>query len=269
MIIARIFPKKSENFKSFQPFFQNLGDNMDSGGWIRIFSFWTLIVAGIVLNMDLENRYVYWNWEGWELGFGKLIVASFIYFYFLNPNNLWIIGARRLKNKEIVIHSIIAFVLLYIGSIGSNSLLPNFMGILSYLIAFLSCLLIFQFPLALDKDKGIWNCFDWNNKMQYFLLSLLLMVASVILGVFLDDPIMSTAGTVSVAFPLVGLIWPNHVRHLQRARFFPLFTFSMFLCVRAPWFLIPLCILFFLIRTINYFRFGIVYPSFGVDFLED
>ena len=148
-------------------------------------------------------------------------------------------------------------------------MIPNFFGIFPYFTAFLSCLLIFQFPLILDEDKGVWNYFDWNNKVQYFSLSLILMIASVLLGVFLDDPIMSTAGAVSVAFPLVGLIWPNHVRHLQRARFFPLFTFAMFLCVRAPWFLIPLGILFFLIRTINYFRFGIVYPSFGVDFLEE
>ncbi|MGY8783049.1 MAG: hypothetical protein ACKVHA_06530, partial [Fidelibacterota bacterium] len=66
-----------------------------------------------------------------------------------------------------------------------------------------------------------------------------------------------------------ALIWPNHVRHLQRARFYPVFTFSMFLCVRAPWFIIPLLVLFFILRTINYLRLGITYPSFAVDFLED
>jgi hypothetical protein len=44
MIIARIFPKKSQNFKNAKPFFQKIGDSMDSGGWIRLFSLWTLIV---------------------------------------------------------------------------------------------------------------------------------------------------------------------------------------------------------------------------------
>ena len=63
MIIARIFPKKSQNFKNAKPFFQKIGGSMDSGGWIRLFSLWTLIVAGIVLNMDFENRYVYWSWS--------------------------------------------------------------------------------------------------------------------------------------------------------------------------------------------------------------
>ena len=86
MIIARIFPKKSQNFKNAKPFFQKIGDSMDSGGWIRLFSLWTLIVAGIVLNMDFENRYVYWSWSGWESGFVKLVVASVVYLYFLNPN---------------------------------------------------------------------------------------------------------------------------------------------------------------------------------------
>ena len=185
MIIARIFPKKSQNFKNAKPFFQKIGDSMDSGGWIRLFSLWTLIVAGIVLNMDFENRYVYWSWSGWESGFVKLVVASVVYLYFLNPNNLWIIGSKRLQNKEIIIHAVIAFILLIFGNVGLNSMIPNFFGIFPYFTAFLSCLLIFQFPLILDEDKGVWNYFDWNNKVQYFSLSLILMIASVLLGVFL------------------------------------------------------------------------------------
>ena len=64
MIIARICPKKAQNFKKAKPFFQKIGAYIDSGGLIRLFSLWTLIVAGIVLNMDFENRYVYWNWSG-------------------------------------------------------------------------------------------------------------------------------------------------------------------------------------------------------------
>ena len=138
MIIARIFPKKSQNFKNAKPFFQKIGDSMDSGGWIRLFSLWTLIVAGIVLNMDFENRYVYWSWSGWESGFVKLVVASVVYFYFLNPNKLWIIGSKRLQNKEIITHAVIAFILLIFGNIGSISMVPNFFGIFPYLTA---CLL--------------------------------------------------------------------------------------------------------------------------------
>ena len=125
----------------------------------------------------------------------------------------------------------------------ASMITPDFVGLLPYVIAFLSCLCAFQFPLTLDEEKGTWNHFEWKNKNQYFCLSLVLMLISTFLGVYFDDPIMSTAGAVCIPFPLITLIWPNHVRHLQRARFFPLFTFSMFLCVRAPWFFFPLWIL--------------------------
>ena len=269
MIVARIFPKKSKNFLTYKPFFEKIGIFFDSGKFIQLFALWTLLVSGVVLNMDFENRYVYWSLEGWEFGFLKLFVATLVHYYFFIPNDLWVVGSKRLKNKEIAIHLFIALLLISFGNVSIKSLVPNFVGIIPYLLAFLSSILVFQFPLTLDLEKGIWNLSDWKNIKQHLAISLILIILSVFLGVYLDDPIMSTAGAVSVAFPLVGLIWPNHVRHLQRARFFPLFTFSMFLCVRSPWFLIPLTILFFMLRTINYFRFGIVYPSFGVDFLED
>ena len=95
------------------------------------------------------------------------------------------------------------------------------------------------------------------------------MSISILIGILLDDPIVSTAGMVALPFAAIALIWRSHVRHLQRARFYPIFIFAMFLCVRAPWFLIPLAVLFFVLRTVNYFRYGIVHPSFGVDFLEE
>ena len=105
--------------------------------------------------------------------------------------------------------------------------------------------------------------------MSVFGGSVILMLVALLFGIYLDDPILSSAAAVSLPFPLIVLIWPNHVRHLQRARVFPIFTFAMALCIRVPWFFFPLGLMFFVIRTINYFRFGIVYPSFAVDFLEE
>ena len=64
--------------------------------------------------------------------------------------------------------------------------------------------------------------------------------------------------------PAIALIWPSHVRHIKRLQFYPLFILAMFSCVRAPWFLIILGLLFFTIRSINYLKYGIIYPSFGV-----
>ena len=129
--------------------------------------------------------------------------------------------------------------------------------------------MVFQFILKLEEDKGTWNNFNWENKFRYLSMSVGFMILAMLLGIFLEDPVVSTAAAVSIPFPLIALIWPNHVRHLQRARFYPLFTFAMFLSVRAAWFLVPLVVLFFTLRMVNYFRYGIVHPSFGVDFLEE
>ena len=141
--------------------------------------------------------------------------------------------------------------------------------VIPYCFAFLSGLLVFQFPLELDEEKGVWNHFNWGNKIEIFTSSLILMVIALLMGIYWDDPILSSSAAISIPFPLIALIWPNHVRHLQRARIFPIFTFAMALCIRVPWFFLPLGLLFFVIRTINYFRYGIVYPSFAVDFLEE
>ena len=138
-----------------------------------------------------------------------------------------------------------------------------------YLTAFLSGLLVFQFILEFDQTKGVWFNFHWDNKELYLSLSVLSMSIAILIGILFDDPVVSTAGMVALPFAAIALIWPSHVRHLQRARFYPIFIFAMFLCVRAPWFLIPLAVLFFVLRTVNYFRYGIVHPSFGVDFLEE
>ena len=143
------------------------------------------------------------------------------------------------------------------------------LSVIPYVFSLLSCLMVFQFILKLEEDKGTWNNFNWENKFGYLSISVGFMILAMLLGIFLEDPVVSTAAAVSIPFPLIALIWPNHVRHLQRARFYPLFTFAMFLSVRAAWFLVPLVVLFFTLRMVNYFRYGIVHPSFGVDFLEE
>ena len=120
--------EKSNYFKKLEPVFQNIGEVMDSKGGIRLFSFWTLIVAGIVLSMDFENRYVYWNWIGWELGFLKLLFATIIYFYLLIPNNLWSVGSKYLEPTEIMNHGIIAYLLLVFGNIRLDPITPDFVG---------------------------------------------------------------------------------------------------------------------------------------------
>ena len=269
MLVERFIPKGSSYYIKLQNYFLKLGEKLDEVGAIHLFSIWTLTVSGIVMTMGQNDRFIYWEWIGWEIGFIKLFIVSVIFLLFFKPKKIWLSGTRYLEKNELVIQISISIFLLLIGWIGNGSSLASIIYLVPYMTAFLSILLIFQFSLELDKTKGEWFNSTWTGKKLIFSISSILMFISIALGIYFDDPIISTAGMVSIPFPIIALIWPSHVRHLQRARFYPIFIFAMFLCVRVPWFLIPLILLFFVIRVVNYFRYGIVYPSFGVDLLEE
>ena len=279
MLIEKIIPVGSDLYSVWSGYFSELGKKIDSQGWVQLFSIWTLTVGGIVLSMDLSDRYIYWEWSGWIEGFIKLLIVSIVFIFILKPNEMWTAGTKRLNIKEFLIHSGIGSILIVFGLFDFGMIVGPYeskieflhvlLSLISYVFSFLSCLIVFQFILELEKDKGTWNNFNWEHKFEYLSISVGFMALAMLLGIFLEDPVASTAAAVSIPFPLIALIWPNHVRHLQRARFYPLFTFAMFLSVRAAWFLVPLAVLFFTLRMVNYFRYGIVHPSFGVDFLEE
>ena len=279
MLIEKIIPVGSNLYSEWKGHSTKIGKKIDSQGWVQLFSIWTLTVGGIVLSMDLSDRYIYWEWSGWIEGFIKLLLVSIVFIIILKPNGIWTAGTKRLNIKEFLIHSAIGSILIVFGlfdlemikgpSEHKIELFHVLLSLFPYIFSFLSCLIIYQFKIELEEDKGTWNNFNWEHKFEYLSTSVGLMVLAMFLGIFLEDPVLSTASAVSIPFPLIALIWPNHVRHLQRARFYPLFTFAMFLSVRAAWFLVPLAVLFFTLRMVNYFRYGIVHPSFGVDFLEE
>ena len=279
MLIEKIIPVGSDLYSVWSGYFSELGKKIDSQGWVQLFSIWTLTVGGIVLSMDLSDRYIYWEWSGWIEGFIKLLIVSIVFIFILKPNEMWTAGTKRLNIKEFLIHSVIGSILVIFGLVDSEMIVGPYeskieflhvlLSLICYVFSFLSCLIVFQFILELEEDKGTWNNFNWEHKFEYLSISVGFMALAMLFGIFLEDPVASTAAAVSIPFPLIALIWPNHVRHLQRARFYPLFTFAMFLSVRAAWFLVPLAVLFFTLRMVNYFRYGIVHPSFGVDFLEE
>ena len=286
MLIEKIIPVGTDLYSFWRGYSFELGKKIDSQGWPQLFSIWTLTVGGIVLSMDLSDRYIYWEWSGWVEGFIKLLLVSLVFIFILKPNGMWTAGTKRLNIKEFLTHSVVGIILVVFGLIDLEAVIALFevkiesfykglfvfyiaLSIIPYVLSLLSCLMVFQFILELEEDKGTWNNYNWDNKFGYLSISVGFMVLAMLLGIFLEDPVASTAAAVSIPFPLIALIWPNHVRHLQRARFYPLFTFAMFLSVRAAWFLVPLVVLFFTLRMVNYFRYGIVHPSFGVDFLEE
>ncbi|MDC0384077.1 hypothetical protein OAN38_04460 [Candidatus Marinimicrobia bacterium] len=269
MIIEKLFSKKSKLYNNFKPFFKTLGDRIDEIGLIHLFSIWTLVVSGIVVRMHSFDRFIYWDWSESFVSLLKLLVVTYIFIKYMFPKKIWLAGNKILTNNEILNHSLLALLLIFFGYINFQIKVPSLVLIIPYLLVFVSCLMIFQFTLIFDEKKGTWDIIKWKNKNLILIISFLLMLLSVSLGIYFNDPIVSTAGMVSSPYALIALLWPNHVRHIQRARFYPLFTFAMFLCVRAPWFILPTFFLFFSLRIINYFRYGIAYPSFAVDFLDD
>ena len=269
MLVERIFPKDSQRYIEIQKFFQEAGDFIEKFSIMRLFIIWSMTVCGTVLSAGLEDRFVYWDWSGSTTGLIKLAIVSAVFFLILGPNQLWTLGSKRLGTNELGSHTLMASALIVFGGIGGGTDLGRFiLHLFPYAIGFLGAVLVFQFPLKLDISKGEWTVETWENKFYYLGVSSLFFLVAILAGFYLDDPILSTVAMVNLPFTMVALIFPNHVRHLQRARFYPLFIFSLFLSVRAPWFLIPLIILFFFLRTANYFRYGIAYPSFGVDFDE-
>ena len=93
---------------------------------------------------------------------------------------------------------------------------------------------------------------------------IVLTILSSFLGYMNDDPMISTIAAVYTPFPIVALIFPSAIRHIQRCQMYVVFIPAMFLSVRFPWFLIVVVLLFWLLRYFHYFRNGEVKPSFKV-----
>ena len=162
-------------------------------------------------------------------------------FLFPEAKQIWLIGGSRLNIKQILIHGLIAFLLLFIGYLDTSIqskissmnwsdvaasftfllYLLNIFSLLPYVLVFLSCLLVFQFTIELNESKGIWVDSQWENKFEYLTVSVVLMVLAVCTGIYYKDPVISTAGAVATPFAAIALIWPSHVRHLRELDFTP------------------------------------------------
>ena len=269
MIVSRIFPKDSENYRKFSVPISRISDYLNKFSLMQLFIVWSLTVVGINISEGVNYRYAYWNSSDWFDGLSKIIMSSSVFLLLLRRQNLWVIGYKRLSIKEIITHLFLAILFIIFGGFGkTNDYYLFFTNMLPYAISFLAGLLVFQFKLLLDKESGEWVVENWDGKIFILMTSCILYIFSVVVGFYLDDPLLSTVSMVNLPFSFVALVFNSHVRHLQRARFYPIMISCLFLCVRATWFILPLLMLFFTFRTVNYFKYGIVHPSFGVDWDE-
>ena len=267
MILARVIPKDSNSFKKNRKRMSFFVQFVDKYNISYLFGVWTATIAGYVYLLGNIDRYSYWEWSGLPNGVLRILLST-LFFYSFSSFGFWRTSNKRLEQAALIYNSVFYFACFILGSLSFNVLEFNSVGYLPYLAFIISGVLIYEFKVLYNLEIGNWSVDSWNKKNSYMIAAFILMVFATFLGYVLDDPIISTVGIVSLFFPAVVLIWPSDVRHIKRLQFYPLFTFAMFTCVRAPWFFIILAILFFFLRSTNYFKYGIVYPSFGVHLEE-
>ena len=112
-----------------------------------------------------------------------------------------------------------------------------------------------------------------NSIRKIFINSLIIVVVLSLLASFLgfsnDDPMISTVAAVYIPFPLVALVFPAAIRHLQRSRCYVVFYPCDVSIYALPMVLFSFSSSFVLSRHYFYFTSGKIYPTFKVDTPEE
>ena len=226
------------------------------------FGMWCMVISGFNIIKGQENRYIFWDWNS-----GSLFIFSVIILV-----TVWsILSARhpatpkKINNlRSLLYFMVIGSMALLLGSIGPKFSMVAIKNYAPYLLFYIAVWLVFSIESIQQDDKSF-EIAGSSSRIRNLVGATTLIIVGIVMGFQFDDPVASTVSTVYLPFLLVALIMPAHIRHLQRARIYGVFIPAVFLVVRFPWFLIPLWALFFLLRLYHYFRFNIVYPTFGVD----
>lgn len=226
------------------------------------FGMWCMVISGFNIIKGQENRYIFWDWNS-----GSLFIFSVIILV-----TVWsILSARhpatpkKINNlRSLLYFIVIGSMALLLGSIGPKFSMVAIKNYAPYLLFYIAVWLVFSIESIQQDDKSF-EIAGSSPRIRNLVGATTLIIVGTVMGFQFDDPVASTVSTVYLPFLLVALIMPTHIRHLQRARIYGVFIPAVFLAVRFPWFLIPLWALFFLLRLYHYFRFNIVYPTFGVD----
>ena len=264
MLIARIAPPKSSLYKRMAEKVKSL-DKFMSYKPVTWFGFWTVFVSGMAAFGGSLNRYHYWDWSHWLVGTLSLIVITFILSVFLLKPERITFEEKSLTVKKSIQFALIGAILFLLGW-GANPM-KGFIPLIPYLTTYLALAFVHTVSIEKNAKTEKSNIVSSEVRIQRLGISLALMSIGLIVGSWLDDPVISTAIAVSLPFLIIALLM-KHVRHLQRARFYPIFIMAMFVSMREPWFLILLGVLFYSLRFYHYFRYEIIYPTFGVEMDE-
>ena len=256
MLLARYAPVGSQRYEKLAQASKSLDKIME---WLpaQWFSIWIVIVAGVANGKLYVNKNYFWDYSDWKIGLFIFIMVFVVIgilgfkFKFLPVQNI------SATFKSIKYHILLVFALFWAGNSISNAI--NVGDSVIYIMAYFALFLTHTIKINESGQLII----SQKNKSIKTGISIVLLLISGIIGYFLNDPVLSTASVVSLPF-LIVLLFGKHVRHLERAKFYPIFIFAMFVTSREAWFLIPLLLLFFILRSYNYLRYQKVYPTFGV-----
>lgn len=261
MLVARLIPPGSATYQRLRERSRWLDGLMDQQPehW---FGVWIMSVAGINVSWAAFQRYYFWDFSQTLYGLTTLIVVTVI-FALVQWKKSWFTfrlgGFNTLSGyKTLLLHLLLGWVLFAAAAPSYNLSAQGLVHSLPYLSGFLALVVVYSIPLSQEGTPA-----DPFRRRPGVFLALVLVFIACGLGVVLDDPVISTIAVVYSPFLVVALILRPR-RHLERARIWGIFIPAMFLAVRLPWFLVPLGILFFGLRTYHYFRHGKVYPTFKV-----
>ena len=226
------------------------------------FGMWCMVISGFNIIKGQENRYIFWDWNSGSLFIFSIIILVTVC-SILSTRHPAI--PKKINNFRSLLYFIgIGSMALLLGSISPKFSMVAIQNYAPYFLFYIAVWLVFSIDFIQQGDKSI-EIAGSSPRVRNLVGATTLIIVGTVMGFQFDDPVASTVSTVYLPFLLVALIMPAHIRHLQRASIYGVFIPAIFLVVRFPWFLIPLSTLFFLLRLYHYFRFNIVYPTFGVD----
>lgn len=264
MIVARLIKVGSPAYVTMRKIFGAMDGLMrfKPERWVGL---WCIILSGTNVAKGAQDRWFYWDFSTLSITLTAALILGIVWGYFLHrfpaiPNQV-------ISVKSGLVTVAVGFVLFAAGTIEYGFGITTFISGLPYLALFMAVWIMYGVPIHEDKngDKSV------PLKKDMFvplLMASVLVVGAGIMGFMMDDPMVSTGAVVYAFFPLVALTFSAHVRHIQRARIYGLFIPAIFLCVRFPWFLVPMAVLFWGLRFYHYFRHGYIYPTFKVDWEE-
>jgi len=262
MLVSRLIKPESDLYGKLSNWSKSL-DNFMSWQPLHWFGIWCMAISGYSIIKGQENRYIFWDWNSGSIIIYSVIILVTVWtiLLFRHPAT-----PKQINNLRSLLYFIImGSIALLLGSIGPKFSLEAIENYVPYLLFYIAIWLVFSIEFTEQDDKSI-SIANSSPRIRNLVGSTAFIIVGTVIGFHFDDPVASTVSTVYLPFLIVALIMPAHIRHLQRARIYGVFIPAVFLSVRFPWFLIPIWTLFFLLRLYHYFRFNIVYPTFGVDY---